>query len=150
MLFFTSITNLFLSLYVICGLSDFVDGKLARHLDATSLLGSKLDTVGDILYYIALAKILFVQHQIPIWFYIWIGATVVLFIIAASISKYKFGKFYFIHSFFGKILGVSIFALPFISKMFSVSTGLMVVCSISTIASIETVIIQLTRKEFKY
>ncbi len=55
--FFTTISTSFLSIYLFCGFTDFVDGTLARKLNATSLLGSKLDTAGDVITYCSLAKI---------------------------------------------------------------------------------------------
>jgi phosphatidylglycerophosphate synthase len=50
----------FLVGYVFLGLTDFLDGYLARALNQTSHLGSVLDTVADIAYYLSTAWFLWV------------------------------------------------------------------------------------------
>lgn len=140
--FFTTISGSFLSIYLFCGFTDFIDGTLARKLDVTSMLGAKLDTVGDVLTYFSLAKILIFHSLVPLWVLIWMGAAIVGFLISAVIAKKRFNKFYFVHSLFGKILGVSLFTLPFLISCFNEKIGLSIVCLIASIAAIESIIIQ--------
>lgn len=140
--FFTTISSSFLSIYLFCGFTDFIDGTLARKLDVTSMLGAKLDTVGDVLTYFSLAKILVFHNLIPVWFFLWMGIALLGFLISAVIAKKRFDKFYFVHSLFGKILGMSLFSLPFIISWFNEKIGLFIVCLIASIAAIESIIIQ--------
>lgn len=140
--FFTTISTSFLSIYLFCGFTDFIDGTLARKLDAASMLGAKLDTAGDVITYFSLAKILIFHNLVPLWIILWMGAALLGFLISAVIAKKRFGKFYFVHSLFGKILGVSLFCLPFMISLISEKAGLSVVCIIASIAAIESIIIQ--------
>ena len=45
----------FWAVYLLCGLSDMLDGALARRLKAESELGSKLDSLGDLAFVIVCA-----------------------------------------------------------------------------------------------
>lgn len=143
---FSEITSGFLAIYIYCGFSDLIDGPIARKLGTVSILGAKMDTVGDVLTYISLAKILIIQNLIPFWFYIVEGIAVVGFLASAIISKKKYGKFYFVHSRFGKIMGASMFVLPFAIQWINERIYIGIICAISNIAAGESVFIQLKSK----
>ena len=140
--FFTTISASFLSIYLFCGITDFVDGTLARKLNVASLLGAKLDTAGDVMTYCSLAKILIFHNLVPVWILVWMGIAVLGFLISAAIAKKRFGKFYFVHSLFGKILGASVFVMPFLINWFGEKVALSIICLIASIAAIESIIIQ--------
>lgn len=144
----------FIIIYGFCGLTDFVDGKLARKLNITSTLGAALDTIGDVLTYLAFVKILIVQNLVPGWAFGWYIVAMLGNIVAGLIAKKRFGEFYLIHSLFGKILGVSLFTLPIwlnlTEKVFPTNYNricLSVICIIATISAFETIYIQLKSKE---
>ncbi|WP_192810266.1 CDP-alcohol phosphatidyltransferase family protein [Actinomadura rudentiformis] len=56
-----------LGLLVFAGLSDWLDGKLARALNQTSRLGTVLDPAADRLYILATLIGLTVREIIPVW-----------------------------------------------------------------------------------
>jgi cardiolipin synthase len=56
-----------LGLLVFAGLSDWLDGKLARMLDQTSRLGTVLDPAADRLYILATLIGLTAREIIPLW-----------------------------------------------------------------------------------
>lgn len=144
--FFNTISNAFLGVYIYCGFTDLVDGPIARKLKSESIFGSIMDTTGDVLTYFALAKVLIIQELLPLWFYLWEGIAVILFLISASIAKIKCGKFYFVHSKFGKLMGVSMFILPFVMQIIDVLIWIGVICAVSNIAAIESIFIQSKQK----
>ncbi|MCM1114126.1 MAG: CDP-alcohol phosphatidyltransferase family protein [Clostridium sp.] len=141
---FTEISSVFLAIYIYCGFSDLIDGPIAGKIGSVSITGARLDTIGDVLTYFALTKILIINRVIPFWALLWFGATLIVFVASAVISKLKFNKFYFVHSLFGKILGAAVFILPVALKLY-----IAVICTISSIASIESVFIQLKSKSTK-
>ena len=53
-LFLEVLTRPFYIVYVWCGLSDVLDGFVARSLKTTSSFGSRLDTVSDLFFYAAM------------------------------------------------------------------------------------------------
>lgn len=145
--FFSTISNAFITVYVYCGFSDLIDGPIARKLGSTSVLGAYMDTAGDILTYLALLKILFFQSLIPLWAVVWYMTAMFGCFISAIISKIRHGKFYFIHSLFGKILGFSFFILPFAIRWIKKSNlCLGAICIIASIAAVESIYIQMKSK----
>ena len=153
---FSDFTNGFIALYVFCGITDLIDGPIARKLNATSSIGALLDTVGDIITYMAFAKILLVQKQVPASILYWMLGVAGIHLIAGLVSLIKVKKFYLVHSLFGKILGGSVFVLPFAmwiaakiltkpSSEYDLVVYIMmaIVATIGTIAGLESLIIQI-------
>ena len=63
-------------LYALCGISDMVDGWLARNLQAESKTGAVLDSVADIVFVACCAIRLLPILEIPVWLCIWAGVIV--------------------------------------------------------------------------
>ena len=65
-------------IYGLCGVSDMVDGYLARRLHAESRTGAVLDSVADICFVACCAIKLLPVLQIPTWLWIWAGVIVLI------------------------------------------------------------------------
>ena len=61
----------FYGLYIFCGLTDMVDGTIARKTGAVSEFGSSLDTVADFLFVISSFVKLVPVIRIPVWIWVW-------------------------------------------------------------------------------
>lgn len=59
--------ELALLVLVVSGITDYLDGKLARRLNQTSSLGAILDPVADRLFILAVVIGLWMRHVIPWW-----------------------------------------------------------------------------------
>ena len=71
-LFFPALSPAFYVLYIIAGISDMIDGAVARKTGTVSDFGSKLDTTADfVLVVVCLVKLIPVIH-VPTWLIIWI------------------------------------------------------------------------------
>ena len=146
--FFREITGVYLIIYLICALTDFIDGPIARKLQTTSERGALLDTVGDVLTYGSFAKIMIVKHMIPGWILVWFGAAIAGIVLSGLIAKIRFDKFYIVHSLFGKILGFCAFLLPIAAYFDKTLVCCCAVCASASISALESCIIQLWLKEF--
>ena len=74
----------FYMLYLIAGLSDMVDGIIARKTNSVSEFGSRFDGVADFVFVIVcLIKILPVM-DIPVWLYVWTAAIALIKIMVQS------------------------------------------------------------------
>ena len=63
----------FYVLNLFCGLSDMIDGTVARRMGSATEFGARLDAVSDFVF-MSVALIKFVPHlHIPVWLWIWIG-----------------------------------------------------------------------------
>lgn len=142
-----SISKPFLTVYVLCGFTDLIDGPIARKTNSSSELGASLDTIGDVLTYLALTKILIKQKLVPWWILAWILSAGVLFGICAFVSKHRFKKLYLPHTWLGKIFGGSVFVLPIAMQFMPGEAWMSVICSIATIHAFELFYVQLKSKE---
>lgn len=137
------ISPLFLLIYVLCGFTDLIDGPIARKTGATSTLGATLDSIGDVMTYLALTKILISQKLVPTWILAWIISSAVVFAVDTVISKVRFKKFYLPHTYLGKIFGGSVFLLPLAMQVMPHEIWMAIICTIASIHAVELLYIQL-------
>ena len=142
-----SLTLLFLPLssawfyvfYLLCGLSDMVDGTVARRMGSASAFGAKLDTVSDFVFMIV-ALIKFVPYlHIPAWLWVWIGIIATIKICGAILGFVRTGKITFSHTVLNKVTGLSLFLLPMTISFVDLIYTLPIVCTLATISAIHEV-----------
>ena len=99
----------FWTLYALCGLSDMVDGRLARRLHAETEAGAILDSVADLSFVVCCAIRMLQGVEIPVW--LWILAGVIVFIkIVNQVSALVVCKrFCFPHTPADKLTGILLF-----------------------------------------
>ena len=71
LLLFPPFSLAFMSIYLLCGFSDMIDGTIARKTNSTSELGAKIDSVADLFFVVATLIRLLPSIQIPWW--LWCG-----------------------------------------------------------------------------
>ena len=137
LLFCAALSPWFYVLYITAGLSDMVDGWVARKTNTVSEFGSKLDTVADIIFVVAcLVKLLPILH-LPVWIYVWVGiiAGIKVFNIVYSYVVRK--QFITDHSILNKLTGALLFLLPLTLSVIDVKYSAAVVCAVATVAGIQ-------------
>ena len=96
-------------IYALCGISDMLDGFLARKLHAESKTGAVLDSVADICFVVCCAIKLIPVLQIPAWLWVWAGV-IVLIKLANQISALAVHKHLcFPHTLANKLTGLLLF-----------------------------------------
>ena len=137
LLFCAALSPWFYVLYITAGVSDMVDGWVARKTNTVSEFGSKLDTVADILFVVAcLVKLLPVLH-LPVWIYVWVGfiACIKVFNIVYSYVVRK--QFLTDHNILNKVTGALLFLLPLTLSVIDVKYSAAMVCAVATVAGIQ-------------
>ena len=137
LLFCAALSPWFYVLYITAGVSDMVDGWVARKTNTVSEFGSKLDTVADILFVVAcLVKLLPILH-LPVWIYVWVGliACIKVFNIVYSYVVRK--QFLTDHSILNKVTGALLFLLPLTLSVIDVKYSAAVVCVVATVAAVK-------------
>lgn len=101
---------LFLILYVVAGITDVLDGFIARRFNAQTAIGAKLDSIADFIFFLAAFITLIFYIDITNMFVI-IGLAAVVIIRGFNLifTKIKFKKFGMIHTVANKITGLLIF-----------------------------------------
>ena len=125
----------FWTLYVLCGVSDVVDGWLARKLHAETNAGAILDSVADTVFVVCCVIRLLPVLEIPTWLWIWAG-TIVLIKIVNHVSALAVKKqFCFPHTLANKLTGLLLFlATP---AVFLSVIPISIVAAIATFAAVQ-------------
>ena len=95
--------------YGLCGVSDMVDGYLARRLHAESKTGAVLDSVADICFVLCCAIRLFPVLQIPTWLWIWAGMIVLIKLVNQVSAQAVYKRLCFPHTMANKLTGLLLF-----------------------------------------
>ena len=115
LIFIETLSKPYFIIYVICGVTDAIDGFVARKLNIVSDFGSKLDSVSDLLFSgIMLAKILPIliaktPSYVPILIYIAVGIRALCYLFVGI----RFRQFSSRHTIYNKIITGLMFFLPF-------------------------------------
>ena len=68
----------FWSVYLFCGISDMLDGFLARKLNAATPFGAVLDSVADLCFVVCCCCKLIPVLEFPLWMWIWCGMIAII------------------------------------------------------------------------
>ena len=129
----------FCVIYLLCGLSDMIDGTVARRTSSASELGARLDTVSDFVF-MSVALIKFVPHlHIPVWLWIWIGVIAMMKLGNVVLGFVCTKKFVSPHTVLNKITGLLLFLLPTTISFVDLTYTLPIVCTVATLAAIHEV-----------
>lgn len=127
----------FYSLYIVAGLTDIIDGWVARKTNTASEFGAKLDTIADFVFVVVCLIKLLPIMDIPVWLYVWIGLIALIKVINI-VSGYVVQKqFVTIHSLMNKVTGVLLFLLPLTLSFIDLRYSAVVVCLVATFAAIQ-------------
>ena len=143
--------TVFLVLYLACGVTDAVDGTIARITKTASDFGAKLDSVADLLFYsimvLRLIPVLVDSVSGHIWFAI--IAIVIIRIAAYLYVALKYHTMLSTHTYLNKLTGFTVFCLPFVigTRLFGFYSIL--VCIIATIAAVYELVVGLGIKKDK-
>ena len=127
----------FYIIYIYCGISDMLDGFVARKSKNESIIGARLDSAADIVFVIVamikLLPILDLTNGIIIW------AVVIVFIkiVNVTCSYIYYKEILLPHTISNKMAGFIIFIASFIivnthSLLFEI-----IICSIATFAAVQ-------------
>lgn len=129
-----------------CGISDVLDGYIARKMDASSKFGQVLDSIADLIFITIVLLILIPIIKLPSWIIYWIAIIAIVRLISIIIGFAKYQKIAFLHTYANKITGIVIFFFPFLLFIFREEIAATVICCIASISAAEELLINLTSK----
>ena len=127
----------FYGLYIFCGLTDMVDGTVARKMGAISEFGAKLDTVADFLFVIASFVKLVPVIRIPVWIWVWAAVIAMGKLVTLVWGFTQMKQMPSLHTIANKATGLCLFLLPLTMSFVDLRYTAPVVCAIATIAAIQ-------------
>ena len=136
--FVQSSPAVFWTLYLLCGLSDVLDGAVARSTGTVSRLGERLDTIADIIF-VAVWMLLFIPAiNVGRWLWIWTGV-IALIKVVNVISGFAMKKGFVVkHTLANKATGIMLFLLPMAVLWEVIKVPYIVlVCLLATFAAVQ-------------
>ena len=140
----------FLAAYTLAGLTDALDGWLARKTGTASPFGARLDSIADLLLYgilmLRLFPVLWKIFPGTIWYAV--AAIVLVRLAAYAVAFHKYHRFAALHTRLNKLTGATVFLLPYV---LAVSAGIAygwAVCLLALAAAVEELMIHLCRAEY--
>ncbi len=140
----------FLCVYTLAGLTDALDGFLARKSGTAGDFGARLDSIADLSFY----GIMFIRC-LPLLFrtlprFIWYGvaAALVLRVAAYATAAIKYHRFASLHTWLNKLTGAAVFLLPYGLALSQATVFGLIACMLAFAASLEELLIHLCCKEY--
>lgn len=140
----------FIGLYAFTGLTDVLDGWLARKTGTASSFGAKLDSIADLLFYgvllVRLAPVLWLLLPRSIWYLVF--GIMLVRLAAYGTAAIKYHRFAALHTWLNKLTGAALFLLPFfLTGPLGIRYSYFV-CAIAFAASTEELFIHLAQDSY--
>ena len=136
LLFCSAFSVAFYIAYLFCGITDMVDGTIARKTNSVSETGARLDTVADIVFVaVCFAKILPLMN-FPDWLWLWIVAVAVIKTANIVWGLIRRKKLVSVHTLLNKATGFLLFAFPLTLSVVDPMYSAVILCSLATASAI--------------
>lgn len=147
MFFLFGRTYWFFGFYLIAGVTDFLDGIIARKYNAPSSLGAQLDSIGDFCLYIVLTAYLIIKYTESVNHFKYLIITIiVLRALTIIFGIIKYHQLIMVHTLANKLSGLLLFFLPMLLWA-DIQGGIYVTMVVAIIAPLEEIIILFVSKE---
>lgn len=147
LLFCSVLSVTFYSVYLYCGITDMVDGTIARKTGSVSETGAGLDTVADIVFLaVCFVKIL-PLIRFPDWLYGWIVFIAIIKAVSIVWGLFFNKKLISVHSAMNKVTGFFLFLFPLTLGYIEPVYSSVAVCFMATISAINELFYTMKDKE---
>lgn len=150
LLFIDPLTELFYIIYTLSGLSDLVDGWVARATKTTSELGSRLDTIADLLLYAVMIIRVFpvLWERLAVWIWYVLAVALIIRVISYSYVAVRHHRLSAMHTYGNKVTGLLAFLVPYFLLLANATPACGVVVIAAVLSSAEELTIHLVTGEY--
>jgi len=143
-------TAAFFILYSLCGISDALDGFVARITKSVSAFGSKLDSIADLAFYSVMCFKIMPEllALLPVWLWVMTFSVVSVRILAYAVAAIRFKKFASIHTYLNKATGIMLFVMPYMLKTPADLIYCTAACAVAAASSCEELLIHTVSKSY--
>lgn len=137
LLFFGVESCAFWFIYCVCGISDMVDGYLARKIGCESKTGALLDSLADLVFVVCCCFKLIPALAFPKWLWVWGGVIVATKIINQISALVMFKKCVFPHTIANKVTGVLLFVGVPLTLFLESIVPMVIIAVVATFAAVQ-------------
>ena len=134
MLFCPPFSVMFYILYTICGISDMVDGAIARRTNSTSEFGARLDTIADTIF--AIVVIVKIAPTLDNSLLLWGAIIASIKLINIVIGYIRYQRYIALHTWLNRATGAILFITPFILLFIDQRYLLYTLCPLALLSAI--------------
>jgi CDP-diacylglycerol--glycerol-3-phosphate 3-phosphatidyltransferase len=132
-----SLSPAFFALYAFCGVSDILDGFLARKFRCESSMGAALDSAADFVFVAAALFSLIPALPWRPWMLLWAGGIALLRFASAGTGWLRFRKLAFLHTYLNKAAGAALYLLPFAILLWGLAVPAAIACAVASLSAAE-------------
>jgi len=136
----------FFLIYFWCGISDALDGYIARRTNNVSQAGATLDSLADLIFTAAILIVFVPVLSWKLWMLCWIAEIAVLRFLSLAIGYKKFHAPAFLHTYANKLSGFALFCFPLLYLAAGLPITMCILCVISNLSALEELLITLSSK----
>ena len=137
----------FMIVYVTAGVSDMIDGPIARKFKVESQFGAALDGGADVLLVLVVVFRVLPLLDISSWLLLWILIAIGMKLSASVIGYIRHKQFIFLHTYGLKFFIFMLFLFPIFYAFMSIDSYLIGILTFAMLVFVEDIYINLTSTE---
>lgn len=137
----------FFALYLWCGVSDALDGWLARRWGCSNALGARFDSVADAVFVFCVAIALVPALSWKPWMVAWMCVVAAVRVVSYAVGCWKYHTFSALHTRLNKLTGIVLFCVPILYLFIGMNAIVVIACAVATVSAVEELAIMLTSTE---
>ena len=134
----------FLLIYGICGITDVMDGYLARRWNISCKIGAMLDSIADFIFIVVLFVIFIFRLDWDGWMIWWVVSIAAIRALSMFIGGIKFHTIAFVHTYGNKATGLLLFCFPLLLWVSGLTVTAIVICTAANISAVEELAIMVS------
>ncbi len=151
MLFIEVFSMNFYVVYTLSGISDVLDGAVARATGTSTEFGKKMDSFADLLFYfVMLVRVFPALYEVfPEWLWIMITAAIGLRFVIYIFVAFRYRRFASLHTYMNKIGSFGVFTIPYLIRLPHAVKSCGFVALVGLLANIEEFLIHITTQVYQ-
>lgn len=133
--------------YLCGGVSDFLDGPVARKLYQQSETGAELDSAADFLFILCVGVAVVRSAVFPVWMLICALIIALVRLAAYGVGYYRYHTFSALHTVLNKVTGALLFAFPVLYRLLGRSMAFWIICGVAFVSAAEELILTIRSEE---
>ena len=140
----------FIAIYTLAGVTDALDGYIARKTGQTSEFGAKLDSAADLLFYTVMLLIIFPVLWAVLPWQIWLLVALVILVRLSAylVAAMKYRRFASQHTWLNKATGIMMFAVPYLIASPIGAGYCWAIGAVAMLASSEELVLHIVSKRY--
>lgn len=137
LLFCPAFSDAFYALYLAAGLTDMLDGPIARKTGTASAFGAQLDSAADLLFTAVCLGKLLPALVVPCWLMVWVAVIALIRGVNLISGWTRNRKLTVLHTPLNRVTGAALFLLPLTLRAVPLRVSAVPVCALATFAAVQ-------------